>query len=131
MTMRAINIPVAGPGETVYDKVGTAKRPISQERILYKDGDNWVPLKDYDGDVIDSPNIYTNELIKANREFSAVYDASHYVISNRHASSAKELGERLQKLKEENQLPVVRALVKRHLASSLVCNQPGAEVVGM
>jgi YD repeat-containing protein len=98
---------VAGPGETVYDKVGTAKRPISQERILYKDGDNWVPLKDYDGDVIDSPNIYTNELIKANREFSAVYDASHYVISNRHASSAKELGERLQKLKEENQLPVV------------------------
>lgn len=98
---------VAGPGETAYDKVGTARGPISEERILYKDGDNWVPLKDYDGDVIDRPKIYTNELIRANREFSAVNDTSLYVISNSDVSSAKELGERLQKLKEENQLPVV------------------------
>jgi len=98
---------VAGPGETAYDKVGTDRGPVSAERILYKDGDKWVPLNDIDGDVIDRPNIYTNELIQANREFSAVNDASYYVISRSDVSSAKELGERLQKLKEQNQLPVV------------------------
>lgn len=98
---------VVGPGETAYDKVGTARGPISEERVLYKDGDNWLPLKDYDGDVIDQPKIYTDELIKANKEFSALNDASHYVIARGDVNSAKELGERLQKLKEENQLPVV------------------------
>jgi YD repeat-containing protein len=97
---------VTKPGDIVYDKKDTGSGPFAKERVMRRDGDKWIPLKESDNSIMNAPNIYTNELRDANARFTGLYDGG-YVLSEGQVDSAAALGTRLEQMKANNELPAV------------------------
>ncbi|HEY9757316.1 MAG TPA: RHS repeat domain-containing protein [Oculatellaceae cyanobacterium] len=92
------------PGEIRYDKeIGLFGE---KERVYYNENGEWKPLKDRDGDVMDSPNIYGNELEGINRKSIDTRDSGYYIGRGDFANVA-DFEQHLAQLKENNNFPAV------------------------
>lgn len=97
---------VTEPGDIKYDKQLAPSGAFGKERVLMREGDTWVPLKDEDSDLLSAPHIYTSELEQANRQFTGLKD-SNYTVTYDNLNSPQDLKNALIKMKEAGELPAV------------------------
>jgi len=114
---------VSQPGDIKYEKSVTSSLGAG-ERVLYKDGDLWLQLKDRTGETMDAPSIYTSDLEGVNRSSTGVEDSGYMLTRGdtnqvyagmQDVSTAKELGDALLELEKQGKLP---AVIQVHTAAA-------------
>ncbi len=114
---------VSKPGEIKYEKT-VLNGVLNSERVVYKDGDSWLNLRDRGGEVMDAPSIHTDELEGVNGSSTGLSDNGYMltrgsegrVLSGmQELGSSKELGDALLELQKQGKLP---AVIQVHTAAS-------------